>query len=204
MARFPVLDASRPPNSAAGRLSFMVEGKRRVGSGTLISPRHVLTAAHNVPAPAERKSMVFVPGDDGMRPPVHGMAGVSAVRMFDAWLEEHDPAWDVALLTLDGALGQSAGFLAMDTASDADLLGAPVHLLGYPPKTLQVQMLRGDGTVIQVGSGLLTHTIPASVGDSGAGLWGHGEPRLVGMHVRDGTKAVRLRAELVKQIHAWI
>jgi V8-like Glu-specific endopeptidase len=129
------------------------------GSGTLISPRHVLTAGHclltfvkgsaGTPKRAKVSAIRVVPGRSSGFNPL-GSATMHSFQISAAWLASRNPRFDYGLITLREAIGNRAqtalggqplGFWGSPTRgmgtiitprSPAALGGKPVNISGYP------------------------------------------------------------------------
>lgn len=113
-ARHLVSDVNKPPHRWVCALDLIFHDnkgneQRDRGTGVLISPRHVLTVAHNVTPKAgvEATRITVTPGQDGTtlfgKP--HSRIGSMALTATDWWIPDtyrntRPDGWDFAVLTL--------------------------------------------------------------------------------------------------------
>jgi V8-like Glu-specific endopeptidase len=128
--------------------------QRNAGTGFLISPRHILTAGHNIrpAAGVEALRITVTPGSDGasvLGKPKGPVGSVTLTRK-DWWVAPQfanptDHRWDVALLVLPTELpafrGMTYGYwgdpryepaTVFTPMQAAPVLGPIVHVSGYP------------------------------------------------------------------------
>lgn len=104
-------------------------------SGTLVGPRHVLTAGHCVYSIENRawaSSITAVPGfASGAQP--FGAARMTRLHAFREWIEQGDLRHDMALIELDRPIGALSGWLSVGFAESCDLfLSNAFDNPGYP------------------------------------------------------------------------
>jgi V8-like Glu-specific endopeptidase len=122
------------PNCVHGRLCTKFEGENFVGSGTLIGPRYVITAAHNIYDKKKRKecdkdSVVFYPGISGKSCP-YGMIRVVSWHYPPEYQTEGNE--DYALLILEKDVGKYTGYFGLRPHNRTDLNNMEFSLYGYP------------------------------------------------------------------------
>jgi hypothetical protein len=153
------------------------EGGHSWGTGFLIHPRIVLSAAHVVFPPQTRSRTVSVtvtPGQDGDATPLGGPFRAKAWLAAPGWNASAPCEHDFAVIVLPNST--AAGFWPIHPVSAADVLGVDVYHAGYPlcragdPGT---KMVRGIGQILgalqyRAGCSLLAKRSPVIVAISGA------------------------------------
>jgi len=191
-------------------------GRRFVGSGTLISDKYVLTAGHNVYDHGRANDgrrvgwatqVEVIPGLDGTYKP-YGSAFAVYLRSIQGWVRDQDPRHDFALVTLDRKIGASTGWLGYGNfALDKDLHG---HLSGYPGDRDNGQRQYYDKRALSDWSKFqVFYRIDTAAGQSGSGVWlnENGKRYVCAVHARGGVdynEGTRLESNTFRTIQTWI
>lgn len=211
--REPVPFTKKRPWSMQGHLVMTFNHnsivRTRDGSGTMIGPRHVLTAAHNV----HRKdygravSTTFYPGQNSDELPFDS-AKVLTYKIAPRWLQTFDPTWDFAVLVLDSPIGKKTGHMSVAAMSDEKLTTQRLTLAGYP-KERGSTLWSHSGRLRGVSPDFLLYDLDTEEGQSGSCLFISSEDAytVVGIHTlgdKAGNSGVRINDERAKLIGSWL
>ncbi len=201
--------------SAVQIVSYFPDGSVRKGSGTLVGPDDVLTAAHTVydtKYGGAARVVEVTPGRfDSLKP--FGVVTGSQFYLPPGWTSSADFAYDYALIVLDRAIGYQTGWVRMDALPDTGGAGTTVSSYGYPGdigKGGWLTKTTGEAS-LRVGDILrYTHNLDAKSGQSGSGIFVQdgGVPEVVGVISHesfgpDFNGVVALTSASVAQLQAW-
>jgi glutamyl endopeptidase len=191
--RSAVPDTTIYPYSAHGRLVMMFNGYTLYGSGTLISLRYVLTAAHNLYSHRFRKeadSIYFIPALNGSDCP-YGIIGVR--RRFYPKEYEEGISEDYAILEIEKDIENAESIINMKIFEQDKINGIECSIYGYPGyingvfKHLQYGM-SGLVTLHHQNNTLLKYKIDTDEGQSGSSICYYSQQEdkyfTIGVHVR--------------------
>ena len=165
------------------------------GTGTLIAPQFVLTAAHNLYSRDKFRgktvgraiSVEFVPAMDGQSAPFKKQN----VKNF-YYPEQYtiDESEDYGLLALENPIGESTGFFGLGILPDDQISNLEVSIYGYPgdkvkDKSEHYEMWGMKGAVKENDQKLISYEVDTEGGQSGSGVWiEDGQDYLVvGVHI---------------------
>lgn len=195
------------------------------GSGTLIGPHHVLTAAHNI----FHKDYIRVDNSNtklktgwanditlelAFNNNINPYKTLKATRVyfFKQWVESNDPEYDIALIILDQSIGIETGWAGL-MALDDDALeemkkNNKINITGYPG-THKGNMMSINGKIDNFNNNFIGYKLDTSYGQSGCSIYiKHlGKSSLIGVHTTGGqecNKGVRLTESKLEKIVQWI
>lgn len=143
------------------------------GSGTVIHPHHVLTAAHNIYGIKKggwATSITFTPARNGTHFP-YGQAQVTQIFVAPEWIHNEDPKYDFALLVLDRDIGYQTGWYGLMAPNKTFLSTLEINVTGYPGDKGGHQMYTMSGKPTSIFSERFNYTIDTNKGQSGGSVW---------------------------------
>lgn len=196
-------------------------GKKIVGSGTMIGPCTLITAAHCVYSSdfgGFATSVVASPGRNGSNYP-YGSTGAKEISIIESFKTKITAANDIAIVNLRSNIGSKSGHLICKYISDSVLTSSYTYLdlFGYPGtgystefgKTTNGELWGMGASVLSVNGKYIKHEGDTYPGHSGSGLVYRGE-YVVAVHNRYPTNdktynmAARIDAEYMKWITTLI
>ncbi|MBL0941932.1 MAG: trypsin-like serine protease [Alphaproteobacteria bacterium] len=119
-----------------------------VGSGVLVGPNHVLTAAHNLFSHKRggwATEVIFTPAQCKTMKPFGEVKGV-LLRSFKGWIDGKGEGYDhdMGLIILERAIGYQIGWAGLLEPESSFLASSPrLKIVGYPSKGVKVKLQEG-------------------------------------------------------------
>lgn len=192
------------------------------GSGTLITPQFLITAAHNL-SPAQEiiarakitenrpRRISFMPGAHNNKTKFPVIPLSYAVH--EKWVQYESPGYDYAVIRLDRDIGRQIGHASLRALPEEELNGTRVNVTGYPGDFKEhPQMYTMEGRIKHISKDRVFYSIDTSPGQSGSGVWKFGDEDekddliCCGVHAYGGrlNSAVRITDSVVDQVRRWI
>lgn len=202
--RVKMEDTTAFPHRVVGRIATGC-------TGTLIGPRHVITAGHcvyNVDKKVWYKSVSFSPARNGNAFPF-GTVGWKKVLAPQGWTEDADTYQDYALIVLDRSLGKEVGWLAMGILEK--IPEQSMQVMGYPADKPLGTMWGSTCPIASASKGALFYRCDTYGGMSGSAIrldYPKGKSDIIyGVHTNGGTsknRGARFTPEKIARIKAWM
>lgn len=200
--RSPVVDTTRYPWSAIGRIDIGC-------TGTLIGPRHVLTAGHcvyNISTDEWYDKLDFSPGQSGEARP-YGKIPWERVITVKGWTESHSTAYDYAMIVLEEPIGYTAGWLGFGYVNGWWVRNA--NIAGYPADKPSGSMWRHSCEMEAIDDGHVQHFCDTYGGMSGSGLYQYfeeGSRIIYAVHAYGGrvdNAGTRINEDIFGLLNQW-
>jgi V8-like Glu-specific endopeptidase len=202
------VDARRYPFRCVLRVhAAMADGTALAGTGFLVGPHTVLTAAHCLYDAARGGSAVSVRVGDARGLELQA----TDFGYLHGWSRDGDRGFDLGHVRLSHPVGDRLGFFGTRALGDAQLRRR-FAVSGYPDDKHDDDQYQATGTIERPGARLLRYAIDTGKGQSGAPLFCivDGVACAVGVHVA-GTDAaeslniaVRLDADRIADVRRWL
>lgn len=189
---------------------YRMMGQIQIGcTGTLVGPKHVLTAGHcvyQVKTDTWYQSLTFYPARQGKFLP-YGSIGWEKAFALQGWTSEHDPEFDLALIVLDKEIGKQVGWLPFATAPIGE--NSQIRITGYPGDKPKGTLWKSECYLKSAMTQLHydCDTLGGMSGSSIVAFRGHATPVIQGVHTYglvNENRGTRLTQELVAKIKEWI
>jgi V8-like Glu-specific endopeptidase len=205
------------PYSVQGILFMTSNEKKYQASGTLIGPRFVLTAAHNVfntqnKQDFDKDTMIFCPAMSGLSCPYE------KVKVVDWYYPEefrNTGKEDYAVLVLESDIGYYTGMLGIKDHNRSDLNYKRCKIYGYPRNVhkqgIKYHYLWGMEGVVYIDENeeYLEYNIYTSPGQDGSAVWYKEYDRyyIIGVHLYGSSstnKGLYLNIARLQNIINWM
>ena len=181
-------------------------------TGTLIGPRHVLTAGHcvyNISTDKWYSALSFSPGQNGSSRP-YGKIGWSKAISVTGWTRSHSQSYDYAMIVLSSRIGNTTGWMGYGYQNGN--WTKYVNIAGYPADKSSGTMWREYGPMSTQlsNSRRVTHWLDTYGGMSGSGLYEYiassGSRTIYAVHAYGGTSSnsgTRIDSTVFTNLRNW-
>ena len=194
---YPRTQVDDPENSAFRPVGYMMlqdgDGTLTVGTGTMISPQCILTAAHNLWWDAQNRyidALRFIPSRSGAQEPFGSVLVPDNDDFWvpDEWKDKDQPfgdrqKYDYGTIRLEAAL-EGPGVLDMKAATEAELQAAACSVTGYPGDKPEGTMWTAEGQLQDIDDHNISYRMDTADGESGGPVTAvfDGAAAIVGVH----------------------
>jgi V8-like Glu-specific endopeptidase len=192
---------------------FRTVGRIDIGcTGTLIGPRHVLTAGHcvyNIKNDKWYSQLSFTPGQNGSTKP-YGKIGWKRAISVKGWTKKHKRNYDYAMIVLNKDIGKKVGWMGYGWKSPMPKYN--ININGYPGDKPHGTMWHSYCKIKKTTAYRLYYACDTYGGMSGSGVyvyWKNKNKRTIyGIHAYgvDSTSyngATRIRKAVFKNLKKW-
>lgn len=212
--RFKVYYTTEFPYRTTGRLKMGC-------TGTLIGPKHVLTAGHCVydhdtQTWASGDELQFTPAQNGDEKP-YGTIDWETCFSVSGYTEDNNLEYDYAVVILKEEIGFQTGWLAYRAEEYESLSNLLININGYPADKPEGSMWHSDCNVKDTSERMLYYDCDTFAGNSGSGIYrlstnsrGEDERFVVGVHTlgvaSDSVynRGVILTEDAIVNINNWV
>jgi V8-like Glu-specific endopeptidase len=214
-SRVRVTNTGEWPYTVQGHMIMKFpNGKVYIGSGTMISKHHVLTAGHCVYSKDDggwATSIQFNAGQNDSSLPF-GSVSVTRLLSVEGWTGNNDPAYDMGMLILQSDLGEKTGWFGIITIpNDGELIRKLVNVTGYPGDKGGQQMWTNADAIKSLTAENAYYDIDTIGGQSGSGVWstfsGHSGEKVACIHTSGastGNGSTRISRPKYDRIIDWM
>lgn len=181
------------------------------GSGIVIGPRHILTAAHNVydvlPKNWHSNITIYANASPGTMTP----ASPAKIYVSKEYTAKKNETWDMALIVLGDDIGKTTGWFGIGSFDMESLhIGTFVTVAGYPNDKIDGLWWHME-SIKNIVNGMIQYDVDTNEGQSGSGVWlphgSDGEYKVIGVHVNNlfgDNRAVYLNGAKFGTIFRWL
>ncbi|MFB8787927.1 MAG: trypsin-like serine protease [Potamolinea sp.] len=171
--RYLINKTTRYPWRAMTKIYMTYPNRRTyMCSGALVSAKYVLTAGHCVYSKRDggyATKIEVIPGLNGTYKP-YGSAFATNTRTYANYTTSQDSNYDIALLTLDSAIGNSTGWLSYAYYPTLD--GVTANIAGYPyDKDNSLKLYYNYGSITGLTAQRVSYTTDTEDGQSGSPVY---------------------------------
>lgn len=190
-------------------------------SGVMISPYHFLTAGHTVHNQQDGgwANQGFISLGQNGADRFYGETRIAAFRSIPGWINDQNPNYDWAILTLDRNIGNFTGWMELSPRTDFALTRAYITTAGYPSDRATswnalgignqtVELHQAQGSISSISTTQLFYQLDTAEGQSGSPVWitENGKPYVVGVHAYSNASfngATRIQPSMVDLFNTW-
>ncbi|MDD1018094.1 trypsin-like peptidase domain-containing protein [Pseudomonas sp. TNT2022 ID1048] len=213
--RIRVTNTRAWPYSVQGHMIMRFpNGKVYIGSGTMISKHHVLTAGHCVYSKEDGGWATSVQFNAAQNDATLPFGSVYSSRLLSVtgWTTNNDRAYDIGMLILQSDLGAQTGWFGIITVpEDSELIRKRVNVTGYPGDKGGQQMWTHADAIKSLTQENAYYDIDTVGGQSGSGVWstfsGHTGEKVACIHTTGastGNGATRISRPKFDRIVDWM